>query len=497
MSAPAHIATHEPRSGIKLGRVTELHELTAVDQARAVRDRTVSPVELVEHHLDRIEALDGTLGAFVTVTADAAMDAARAAEKLVAAADSAADLPPLLGVPTAIKDLNLTAGVRTTFGSVLYQDFVPPVDDDVVRLLREAGTISLGKTATPEFGLPCYTEPAGRPPTVTPWDTGRLAGGSSGGSAAAVAAGLVPFAQASDGGGSIRIPASVCGLVGLKPSRGRVSRGPIASDVTMLSVLGPMVRTVADAAAMLDVISAGQLGEPYWAPTLPAGETFASHVGREPGVLRVGRYAQPPVPGVEVDPECLAAWEAASALLASLGHDVQDVQVPFGDHVVPVFEVVWAVASHSYPIDPARESELMPLTRWWRSRGSAASGPDFLRAMQTLQSVAREAVLAHAAYDIVLTPTVAMPPRPVGWFTEGGDPAQDFERQKAFTPFTAVYNVTGQPAMSLPLHWSADGLPIGVQLVGRPGAEATLIAVGSQLEAAQPWSHRRPVDQPR
>lgn len=472
--------------------MTELHDLTAVEQAKAVRDREVSPVELVRHHLARIEAIDPELGAFVTVTADAAVDAARAAEKRVAEAGNTGELPPLFGVPTAIKDLNLTAGVLTTLGSAVFQDFVPPVDDDVVRLLREAGAISLGKTATPEFGLPCYTEPAGRPPAVTPWDTGRLAGGSSGGAAAAVAGRLVPVAQASDGGGSIRIPASVCGLVGLKPSRGRVSRGPIAGDVTMLSVLGPMARTVADAAVFLDAICPGQLGEPYWAPPLPAGETFASHAGREPGVLRVGRYLRPPVAGVEVDPECRLAWERASELLSSLGHEVVDAEPPFGEGVVPVFETVWAVAAHGYPVDASREDELMPLTRWWRARGSAASGPDFLRAMQTLQAVARKAVLAHAGFDVVLTPTLAMPPRPVGWFTEAGDPEQDFERQKRFTPYTAVYNVTGQPALSLPLHWTDGGLPIGVQLVGRPGAEATLITLGSQLEAARPWAHRRP-----
>ena len=458
-----------------------------------MRDREVSPVELVEHHLARIEALDGRLGAFVTVTAEAALDAARAAEKQVTDATDSSDkgsLPPLLGVPTAIKDLNMTAGVRTTFGSVVFDQFVAPMDDDVVRLLREAGTISLGKTATPEFGLPCYTEPAGRPPTVTPWDTGRLAGGSSGGAAAATAAGLVPFAQASDGGGSIRIPASVCGLVGLKTSRGRVSRGPIAGDVTLMSVLGPVARTVADAAAMLDAIAAPQAGEPFFAPQLPAGESFAHAVRRSPGVLRIGRYITPSVPGAVVEPECRQAWEEASELLDSLGHHVEDVAPAIDESIVPIFENVWAVAAHSYPVDPDREADLQPLTQWWRARGAAITGPGFLRAMQQLQQVARRAILAHVGYDLVLTPTVAQPPRPVGWFSDAGDPAADFERQKRFTPFTAVYNVTGQPALTLPLHWTAEGLPIGVQLVGRPGGEATLLTVGAQLEAARPWAHR-------
>jgi len=233
--------------------VTEPHELTAVEQAAALRAGELGAVELVEHALRRIERLDPTLAAFVTLTPERALDAAHAAEKLLVARSSdRAELPPLLGVPTAIKDLALTAGVRTTFGSALYADFVPEMDDDAARLLAAAGTISLGKTAVPEFGLPPYTEPAGRPPTVTPWDTGRLAGGSSGGAGAAVAAGMIPFAHGTDGGGSIRIPASVCGLVGLKTSRGLVSRGPAGGDPLGLSVSGPLARTVLSRSMILE-----------------------------------------------------------------------------------------------------------------------------------------------------------------------------------------------------------------------------------------------------
>src|ERR1700712_76422 len=243
--------------------MAELHDLNALQAAAATRDRTVSPTELVEHYLDRIARLDGEIGAFVTVTADGARAQAAEAE---AAVLSGADLPPLHGVPTAIKDLNLTAGVRTTFGSAVHRDFVAPLDDHVVRLLRQAGTISLGKTATPEFGLPCYTETDIGPPARTPWDPTRLAGGSSGGAAAAVAAGFLPIAQGSDGGGSIRIPASVCGLVGLKPSRGRISRGPMDGDAVGLSVLGPLARTVRDAAAFLDAVAGPMPGDSIWAP---------------------------------------------------------------------------------------------------------------------------------------------------------------------------------------------------------------------------------------
>ena len=235
---------------------TQPHHLSALEQAAALRKGELSAVELVEHHLRRIDDLDGVLGAFVTVTADAAL--AQAAEADAALRDG--DERPLLGVPTAVKDLAVTAGVRTTFGSPVYADYVPEVDDDSARLLRAAGTISLGKTATPEFGLPPYTEPAGRPPAVTPWDLGRLAGGSSGGAGAATAGGLVPFAHGTDGGGSIRIPAAACGLVGLKTSRGLVSRGPVGGDPLGMSVSGPLARTVADAAALLDALAVAGAG---------------------------------------------------------------------------------------------------------------------------------------------------------------------------------------------------------------------------------------------
>jgi amidase len=472
--------------------MTSLHDLTALEQATAIRTGEISPVELVDHYLARIDQVGASVGAFVTVTDEAARAQAKAAERAVTAAEDPAELPPLHGVPIAIKDLNLTAGVRTTLGSRLYADFVPPVDDHVVTLLRAAGTISLGKTNTPEFGLPCYTENAVAPPARTPWDLTRSAGGSSGGAAAAVAAGLVPFAQGSDGGGSIRIPASACGLFGIKVSRGRVSNGPLAGDITGLAWNGPLARTVRDAAAMLDALAVPMPGDPHWAPPLPPGETFRGHAERTPGRLRIGRSIDPVVPGAEVHEDCRRAWEDASALLAELGHDVADVSPPFTPDVIPLFETVWSVAAHGAPVDPARVGELQPLTRWLRDRGSAVSGPEFTMALGTLQMLARAGIVATAEYDAVLTPTLAMPPPPVGWFSDGQDPAEDFERQKRFTPFTAIVNMTGQPAVSVPLHWSPDGLPIGVMLVGRPASEPLLISLAAQLEAARPWRDRRP-----
>jgi amidase len=474
--------------------MAQLHDLTALQAAAAIRSGQVGPTELVEHYLDRIARLDGDIGAFVTVTADSARGQAKRAEAAVL--DGADSLPPLHGVPIAIKDLNLTAGVPTRFGSALFADFVPTVDDHVVALLRAAGTISLGKTATPELGLPCYTETDIGPPTRTPWCTSRLAGGSSGGAAAAVASGFVPIAQGSDGGGSIRIPASVTGLFGLKTSRGRISRGPIDVDASGLSVLGPLARTVRDAAAFLDATAIPQPGDPTWAPPLPTDETFLAWCDRPPGRLRIGRYLTPPVPGAEVEPDCRLAWERASELLQNLGHEVIDIELPVPPETLAAFETVWAVASHGAPIDPAREHELRPLTRYLRERGRHVSGPEYTAAVATLNMVSRASIMATAELDAVLTPTLAQTPRPVGWFCgtaeDPVEPAEDFERQKRFTPYTAVYNATGQPAASLPLHRTEDGLPVGVMLVGRPAGEAPLLSLAAQIEAAAPWCDQHP-----
>jgi amidase len=469
-----------------------LHELSALDAAAAVRRGEVSPVDLVAAALERITALDAKVGAFVTITADQALAQAREAEHAVLRCEDDAALPPLLGVPTAIKDLNLTAGVPTRFGSRTMADFVPDVDDTVVVLLRRAGCISVGKTATPEFGLPCYTETDIGEPTRTPWDLSRSAGGSSGGAAAAVAAGMIPVAQGSDGGGSIRIPASACGLVGLKTSRGRISKGPADLDSTRLSVLGPLARTVRDAAAFLDAVSGPQPGDPDPLPPLPAGETFLRWCDRPPRRLRIGRYLDSPMLA-EVDAEVRTAWERTSGLLADLGHEVVDTTAPFTADAVPDFETIWTVPAAAIPIDPARESLLRPLTAHLRERGRSAGGPQFAGAMARLNVASRRARIAGSPFDVVLTPTLAMVPRPIGWFVgTDGDPAADFERQKRFTPYTAMYNLTGQPAISLPLFQSSEGLPIGMMFSAPLGAEPRLLALAAQLEEALPWSDRRP-----
>ena len=462
-----------------------------IDLAAAISARQLSPVEVTNHYLCRTEELNAKVGAFYTVTAELAQEQARAAEKAVTDRSELAPLPPLLGVPIPIKDLNMVAGVRQTFGSAVYEDYVAGDDDYVVAAIRSAGAVITGKTATPEFGLPCYTETAIGPPARTPWNLTRSAGGSSGGAAAAVATRLAPAAQGSDGGGSIRIPSSVCGLFGIKPSRGRVSEGPIVPDLFGLAVNGPIARTVADAALLLDVMSGNHPGDMYTLPPLPDGETFLGCARRAPGRLRIGRTRVPVVEGAVVHPDCVAAYEEASALLAELGHDVEDVRLPIGPDVVPYFETLWYAHATLAPIDPAREDRLLPFTRYMRERGRATGAGELIFAQAYLQAVLRPALAAMNAYDAILTPTLATPPAPVGYFTEV-DPAENFERQKRFTPFTAAYNLSGQPAVNLPLYWNADGLPIGVMLAGRIGEEGTLISLSAQVEQARPWRDRVP-----
>jgi len=461
------------------------HDLTALEQAEAIRRRELSSVELVEHYLARIEAHGETVGAFVTVTTDLARAQAKAAD------DAPVEgRPPLRGVPTAIKDLAMTAGVRTTFGSAAFADFVPPVDTDVVALLRAAGTVSLGKTTTSELGVSLYSEGRVAPPARNPWGLAYTAGGSSGGAAAAVAAGLVPFAQGSDGGGSVRIPAALCGLVGYKPSRGVISGGPLGFGAFGLPTPGPLARTVTDAAAMLDAMAVPMPGEPYLAPPPPEGGYLAA--ARRPGPrLRVGRFTTPMLAGDQpVDPACAGAVDVAAATLAAAGHEVVEVASPLGPEVWPLFEIIWYVLALA-PVPPDRESELLPLTRLMRERGASVSVPQLMTTLAELQVQVRRGLRATAGYDLLLCPTLAAPQARVGAFTEAGDPALDFDMQRRFSPYCAVFNVTGQPSVSLPVALTG-GMPVGVLLTGRPGADGTLLAAAAELESALGWGDRHP-----
>jgi amidase len=306
-----------------------------------------------------------------------------------------------------------------------------------------------------------------------------------------VAAGLAPVAQGSDGGGSIRIPSSVCGLFGIKPTRGRISQAPLVPELFGLSTDGPIARTVEDAALLLDVMVGNRPGDMYAQPPLPDGETFGSYARRDPGRLRIARVIDPVVPGAEVHPDCRAAWEDASALLESLGHEVEDLPSPVGPDVVPHFETLWYSMATLTPVEPGREDDMQPLTRYLRDRGQATSAADLIFAQAYLQIAMRGILPVTNNYDAILSPTLAELPAPVGYFHDA-EPAENFERQKRFTPFCAVYNVSGQPAVNVPLRWNADGLPTGIMLAGRMGEEGTLISLSAQLEAARPWKDRHP-----
>ena len=458
----------------------ELAFLPATEQARLVREREVSPVELVELYLERIERLDPELGAFVTLRG----------EEALAEAGAKADEPaeaPFHGVPIALKDLDTTAGIRTTFSSRPFAEYVPDFDLAHVARLKAAGFVVLGKTNTPEFGTTAFTDSALNGPCRTPWDLSRNSGGSSGGAAAAVAAGLCSIAQGSDGGGSIRIPASCCGVFGIKASRGRISNAPFVPGIG-LGTTGPLARTTGDAAAYLDLVTAYEWGDPF--PAAAPERPYAEEIGADPGRLRIAVTTTPPFE-TPVEATCVAAARAAAELLAELGHEVVEATPDWGSgDMMSDFRAVWQVTPHLYPLGEA--DLLSPLNQAFFRAAAETSSVEYVAAVGRLQLRARATVALWSGCDLLLTPTLAMPPVPLGWDVEPEDPWEQFDRAASFTPFTAVFNVTGQPAVSVPLHWSDDGLPIGVQLVGPPLGEALLLRVSSQLEAVRPWVDRRP-----
>jgi amidase len=457
--------------------VSELAFRSAVEQAALVARGEVSSSELVELYLDRIARLDPELNAFVTVDADGALAQARTPRP-----------GPFSGVPLPIKDLTETAGLRTTFSCRAFADFVPRRDMAVVRRLREAGFVVLGKTNTPEFGSTCVTESGLNGICRNPWDPSRTPGGSSGGAAAAVAAGLAPVAHGSDGGGSIRIPASCCGLFGLKPARGRVSAAPYGDGMIGLSQNGPLARTVCDAAAMLDVMAGYEPGDPTWAP--PPARPFVEEVGAPPGRLRIALTVEPPI-DVPVDPVCAGVARDAAQLLASLGHDVREDGPRWrSDEIEETFTRVWSVGPTLYGVDDP--SLLEPMNRALADRARETPSPAYVLAVARLHEYGRRIVSFWQDADVVLTPTLARPPVPVGWVFEPDDPWEQFRRGYEFTPFTPVINVAGLPACSVPFGWSEEGLPIGIQLIGPPAGEAVLLRLAAQLEEARPWADRLP-----
>jgi len=462
-----------------------LHDLTALEQAAAIRAGEVSAVELVEHYLRRAESVPG---AYVVLTADLAIEQARAADEAVASGEAHGDL---FGVVCPVKDLNFMVGANARMGSAVF-DLTSYEDDYVVKAMRDAGLVFTGKTTTPEFGLPCYTEPEPEvsPPARCVWDQRRTAGGSSGGAAVAVAAGLAPIAHGSDGGGSIRIPASANGLVGIKPSRGRVSNGPIRDPIGDLVASGPLARTVADAAALLDAMAVEFPGDPFHAP--PSERGFLAAARSTIPRLRIGVVTEPIIADVELDPEAAVAVHNTAAWLEALGHEVVPTSRPFGPDLVAQFEAVWHTLALLTPVMPDDEDRLQPLTRHLRGLGREVSGIQLAMAVSLLRIQTRATLAAWSGFDAVVMPTVNGVAPLVDDIVDRVDPARDFENQKRWAAFTAAFNMTGQPAVSVPLHWTSQGLPVGVMLVGKMFAEETLIGLAAQLEQVHPWSDRKP-----
>ncbi len=471
-------------------KAEEFESFDGLGLAELVRGRDVSPAELLDAAVSRVEARNPELNAVVTRMYDQAR--AAIAEGLPAG--------PFTGVPYLLKDLGAHyTGAVTSFGSTLFKDFVVDHDSEITARLRRAGLVIFGKTNTPELGLAPSTEPRLFGPTRNPWSLGHSSGGSSGGSAAAVAAGMVPMAHATDGGGSIRIPASCCGLFGLKPTRARNPMGPDAGEGWGGASVGHAVtRTVRDSAALLDATSGPDVGDPYWAP--PPARPFLDEVGRDPGRLRIALTTRP-WNGQPVDPECAEAATAAARLCEQLGHLVEEATPAVDAKLLGEASLIIVSAN----IRAALEARAAVLGRelaagdverltWARAmNGHTARAADYARSIGVIHRTGRVVARFFTRYDILLSPTMCRPPYPLGVLDLM---TEDVERYTqailGAVGFTSLFNSAGCPAMSVPLSWSRAGLPIGVQFAAPFGDEATLFRLGAQLETAQPWATRRP-----
>jgi amidase len=472
----------------------ELSRLDATAQAELVRSGQLTPAELVEAAIARVEAANPALNAVIHELFEQGLEAARG------------ELPdgPFRGVPFLLKDLGAAFAGQPLHMGMDYlkeRDFRAPVDTFLAQRFRAAGLVTIGKTNTPELGILPTTEPRAYGPTRNPWDAERSAGGSSGGSAAAVAAGMVPIAHANDGGGSIRIPASNCGLVGLKPSRQRTSEGPLVGDIMSgLTCELAVARTVRDVAAILEAVHGAAPGDPYVAP--PPARPYTEEVGADPGKLRIALSTETLIER-DADPEVLAGVRAGAEALEGLGHAVEEPEMGMFASlpVVEPFLTRWA-AGQAQVLDqlsliggaPIAAEDVEPLTWALAEIGRERNSGEYLAAVGQHQALGRMfAGLHESGFDLLLTPTMGEPPPPLGSFDDSGaDPMEAFHRAFIDGCFTAAFNATGQPAISLPLHWSEAGLPIGVQLVAPLGREDLLLRVAAQLEQALPWADRRP-----
>lgn len=468
-----------------------LMRLSATEQANLVRTGEVSPNELLNAAVAAIERLNPQVNAVVLTLYE------RARETLKSLPHNA----PFAGVPLLLKDMLAEyEGTRMTEGSRYLQDYISPRDSELVARYRRAGFVIVGKTNTPEFASKPTTEPAFFGKTGNPWNPGYSAGGSSGGSAAAVAAGMTAVAHANDGGGSIRCPAGWCGLVGLKPTRGRNPLGPDYGDMGAGLICEHVVtHTVLDSAAILDVTAGPDPGAPYYPP--PPARPFAAEVGANPGRLRIA-VSTLPLTGTPVHPECKLAARNAARQCEALGHIVEEATPQVSaERFNEIFTTIWLGMVGWAIRDWARRTGREPTadqfeTHTWKmySFDSQRRPSDFLLAVQDMQRIARELAPFFTQYDVWLTPTATQPPQPLGWFDfDPLHPKQATERMSDIPRFTAIANMSGQPAISLPLHWTPEGLPVGVQLIGRYADEATLLRLAAQLEQACPWRGRLPL----
>lgn len=474
-----------------MSNLNDVLRLDAMGQAELIRRKEISPLELVDAVIENINRLNPILNAVVIPMFDIARKAAQD------------QIPqgPFQGVPFLLKDLVAEyEGAPYTAGSAFLKGYISKRDTELVRRYKRAGFITIGKTNSPEIGIGPVTQPRLYGPARNPWDTSRTAGGSSGGSAAAVASGLVPVAHANDGGGSIRIPASCCGLVGLKPTRGRNPLGPFYGELWGgLVAEHVLTRSVRDCAAVLDATSGPDIGDPYWAP--PTDRSFLQAVEEPPGRLRIA-FTDRTFSGTEVHPDCREAVRDVAKLCEDLGHHVEEASPQVdGSLLFENFTKVLAAEAARCIRDLGRivgrqptPEDFEPLAWGLAQRGEQMSAGEYLLALQDLHKLSRDVAQFFEKYDVFLTPTLGMPPVPVGSFlmSEEDDPVETRRQMSAFTPFTSLQNVTGQPAISLPLHWNDENLPIGVHFVARFGDEITLFRLAGQLEKARPWKDRWP-----
>ena len=462
----------------------------AIGLATLVKQKEITPLELLHTVIARAEKFNPLINAIVTKMYDIA-------EQTAAKVDLNA---PFAGVPFLLKDLGIMyKNVVTSQGSHYFNTFIPPIDSEIVTRFKRAGLVIFGKTNTPEFGLSYTTEPSLFGPCHNPWDLSLSPGGSSGGAAAAVAARVVPMAHATDGGGSIRVPAACCGLFGLKPTRARVPMGPIAGEGwSGMSTTHVISRSVRDSALCLDILAGPELGDPYYAP--PQKQPFIAEVGTNPGKLRIAFSTLAPF-NLPVAQECVNAVHRAVQLCTDWGHIVEECDLICDQQLlVDAFQVIVTSQTHFHLRmrqqnlgRPPTETEIEHINRQIAAIGAQHSASDYAEAIFKIQRESRIIAGFFNNYDILITPTVAQPTLKLGSLERDGQTVEEFFQQSfAYGPFTSIWNKTGQPAMSLPLYWTEDNLPVGVQFVSQFGDEASLFRLAAQLEQIAPWDNRKP-----